>query len=448
MELNQLIGVIVMNEAIKRLEENLKDETVVVAVSGGPDSMTLLYLVNSLKEKLNLKVVCAHVNHKMRIESEEEADMVRHYCEDNGIFFEYMTIDGYDKTNFHQDARTKRYNFFEKSVKKYQAKHLLTAHHGDDLMETILMRIVRGAAFKSYAGFSEKIKKDNYIILRPLITNTKDELENFAIKNHIPYRIDQSNTKDKYTRNRFRKYILPKLKEEDKNVHKKFYKFSKTLELYDSYIEKTTEMVYHQIYINHKLNIKEFKKQEKLLQVRIIKKILWEEYQNNLSLITDKHRDLLYKIIMSPKANREVSLPRHRKAIKTYDTFYITKEHKNNHYKIELVDHLTLPNGKNIEVVNDASDNSNYTTRLLKSELYLPLYIRTRQDGDKIAVKGLEGTKKVKDIFIDEKISKTSRDTYPILVDSQDNIIWLPGLKKSKFHKQKDENYDIILKYH
>ncbi len=449
MVLNQLIGGIMMNEAIDRLESNLQNETVVVAVSGGPDSMALLYLVNSLKEKLNLKIVCAHINHKLRPESEEEADMVRHYCNKNDIIFEYMTIDSYNKTNFHQDARNKRYNFFEKCVKKCQAKHLLTAHHGDDLIETILMRIVRGAAFKSYAGFSEKIEKDGYTILRPLITNTKDELEQFDIENNIPYRIDNSNTKDTYTRNRFRKYILPKLKEEDKNVHKKFYKFSKTLEMYDNYIEKDTNKAYNHIYQNHILNINEFKKLDKVIQVRIIKRLLWEEYKQDLSLITDNHRNLLYQIIMSSKASSEVSLPKHKKAIKDYDRFYI-KEDKiiSSEYKLELIDYLTLPNGKIIEITDDASDNSNYTTRLLSTELNLPLYIRTRLDGDKIAIKGLNGTKKVKDIFIDEKISKIDRDIYPILVDSKDNIIWLPGLKKSKFHKQKDENYDIILKYH
>ena len=188
---------------------------------------------------------------------------------------------------------------------------------------------------------------------------------------------------------------------------------------------------------------------DKVIQVRIIKRLLWEEYKQDLSLITDNHRNLLYQIIMSSKASSEVSLPKHKKAIKDYDRFYI-KEDKiiSSEYKLELIDYLTLPNGKIIEITDDASDNSNYTTRLLSTELNLPLYIRTRLDGDKIAIKGLNGTKKVKDIFIDEKISKIDRDIYPILVDSKDNIIWLPGLKKSKFHKQKDENYDIILKYH
>lgn len=436
-----------MNNAKQTLKDNLKDETVVVACSGGPDSMTLLKIVNDLKEELNLKIVCAHVNHKIRPESDDEAVMVEDYCKENGIFFEYMTIDNYNDINFHHDARMKRYDFFNKCVNKCKAKHLLTAHHGDDLMETILMRIVRGAAFKGYAGFGEKIKNNDYIILRPLIPYTKDQILQYAEEYKIPYSIDNSNNKDDYTRNRFRKYILPKLKEEDKNVHKKFYKFSKIIETYEEYINKDVDKYYNKIVSNNILNPNEFQKLENLIQIKIINKFLAEEYGENLSLITDKHRDLIYKILISQKPNQEISLPNYKKAIKTYDKFYIKEDKQTKTYKIELVDYLTLPNGKTIEIIDNTNDTSNNTIKLLSKEVKMPLYIRTREDGDKIEIKGLNGHKKLKDIFIDEKISKEARDSWPILVDSNENILWIPGIKKSKFDKQKDENYDIILRY-
>lgn len=430
------------------LKENLKNETVVVACSGGPDSMTLLKITNDLKEELNLKIVCAHVNHKIRPESDDEAIMVEEYCNKNGISFEYMTIDNYNKINFHQDARIKRYNFFEKTVNNCKAKHLLTAHHGDDLMETILMRIVRGANFKSYAGFSEKIQTDNYTILRPLIPYTKDQILKYANENKIPYSIDNSNSKDDYTRNRFRKYVLPQLKEENKNVHKKFYKFSKIIEMYDEYIKKDTEKAYKEIVKEKILNTTEFKKQDHLIQIKIINKFLLEEYKNDLSQITDKHRELIHQILISEKPNQEVSLPNHKKGIKTYNNFSIKKEKPTTQYKIELIDYLTLPNNKTIEIIDATEDTSNNTTRLSTKELNLPLYIRTRIDGDKIEIKGLNGHKKIKDIFINEKINKQDRDNWPILVDSKENILWIPGIKKSKFDKQKEENYDIIIRYH
>ena len=150
---------------------------------------------------------------------------------------------------------------------------------------------------------------------------------------------------------------------------------------------------------------------------------------------------------MSDKPNQMVSLPNHKLAIKAYNTFYIEKEKEKAQYKIELIDKTTLPNGKSMQIIDKATDNSNYTLKLNSKEIKLPLYIRSKLDGDKIEIKGLNGRKKVKDIFIDEKIDKDSRDLWPLLVDSDDNILWIAGLKKSKFDKQKEENYDIIVKY-
>ncbi len=106
-----------------------------------------------------------------------------------------------------------------------------------------------------------------------------------------------------------------------------------------------------------------------------------------------------------------------------------------------------LPNNKKIERIEDTIDNSNNICRLDSSEISLPLIVRTRKIGDRIAVKGLGGTKKVKDIFIDKKISLLERDNWPIVVDSTGKVVWIPGIKKSRFDKKKTEKYDIILKY-
>ena len=107
-----------------------------------------------------------------------------------------------------------------------------------------------------------------------------------------------------------------------------------------------------------------------------------------------------------------------------------------------------MPNGYKIDIIDSSDNNSNYICRLNKSDIKLPLYIRNRIDGDKIEIKNLNGSKKIKDIFIDKKIDIEKRNMWPIVVDSNDTIVWLPGLKKSKFDKQKTEKCDIILKYY
>ena len=424
-------------------------DSIVVGVSGGPDSMALLHLMSSIKKVIDIEVVCAHVNHNVRKESSSEKVFVEKFCNNHGIVFESMKIEDYGDDNFHNEARSKRYNYFGKIVKKYGAKYLLTAHHGDDLIETILMRIVRGSTLRGYSGFSKIVKIDDYTVLRPLINVTKNEIFEYNRINNITYVQDASNQKDVYTRNRFRKYIVPEFKKEDPNVHNKFYKFSTTLLEYNDYIDKQVEKKIVTVFPQNVLKIDEYLKEEKVIQMKIIYYILEHIYQDDLMLITDNHAELLYQLITSKRANAYIYLPNNLKAITSYGTLsFVNEEIAKDEYEIEIINYLNLPNGKNIEVVDSSSDNSNNVCRLNSKDVKMPLRVRTRMDGDKISVKGMLGSKKVSDIFIDSKIPMQDRNIWPVVVDSNNTVVWLPGLKKSKFDKSKEEKYDIILKYY
>lgn len=424
-----------------------KNDTVVAAISGGPDSMALLYLLIKVKKELNIKVVCAHVNHNLREESKDELIFVRDYCNDNGVIFESMLIEKYGDDNFHNEARNIRYNYFEELVKKYKAKYLFTAHHGDDLMETILMRIVRGSTLKGYSGFEKVVRKEDYQLVRPLIHLTKEQIRVFMDENNLKYVTDLSNFKDKYTRNRFRKYILPKLKDEDKMVHDKFYKFSKTLLAYNNYIDKQVAIILDKIYVNNVLNIEEFLKQEDLIQTKIIYIMLEKMYQDDLMLLSDKHVLIVHNLIRSSKANAVIHLPNNIEAVKTYNNLEIKPILDiNNLYEIEINEYLKLPNGKNIELLKESLTDGNDICRL--SDVSLPLYVRNKKDGDHMTIKGMKGTKKVADIFINCKVNSQDRLLWPVVCDADDNVVWLPGLKKSVFCKQKEEKCDIILRYY
>ncbi len=439
-----------MNESYSFIKNlNLKyNDSVVVGVSGGPDSMVLLYLLIKLKKSMDIQIICAHVNHNVRKESVDEEKFVCEYCRQNGVIFESMTIENYGDDNFHNEARTIRYNYFEKLVLKYHAKYLFTAHHGDDLMETILMRITRGSTLRGYSGFSRIINRDGYKIVRPLINLTKDEIANFANQNNIKYVIDSSNLKDKYTRNRYRKYVLPQLKKESPNVHLKFYKFSQTLLEYDDYVSKQTEKIINKVCPQNILNIEEFLKLEHIIQMKIIYHMLENIYQDDLMLITNRHTNLIYNLILSDKTDTEIHLPNNIAGVKSYNNFFLQPITNTDAYEIEISTYVNLPNGKNIEVVKASDSDGNDICRLNTKELTLPLYVRTRRDGDKMAVKGMLGSKKINDIFTDCKVNMNNRKMWPVVMDSADNIVWLPGLKKSKFNKTKDEKYDIILKYY
>ncbi len=438
-----------MQESITYLTNTLKDDdVVVVGLSGGPDSMCLLDILIKLNKKL--KIIAAHINHNIRKESEKEAIFVEEYCKNKNIIYEYIKFPKKnEKNNFNeQELRKRRYEFYEKIIKKYNAKYLLTAHHGDDLIETILMRITRGSNLKGYTGFQVCTQKNGYCILKPLIFTTKDDIQNYNEINNIPFVIDKTNEEDIYTRNRYRHHVLPFLKKENQDIHKKYLKFSNELLEYYNYIERIVSKHIAKEYVNNTLNINNIKELDDFILKKIIEEILKQQYVDNLDLVSDKHIDEIMAIIKNNKPNISYNLPGRTILIKEYDKLVFTKsEDYQSSYKLEYKDGMILPNGHSITKINSCDKKSNFHIRLNSKEIKLPLYIRTRLDGDRIDIKNMNGSKKVKDIFIDCKIPTKERNSYPIVTDSENNILWIPGLKKSKFDKEKEENYDIILWY-
>ncbi len=437
-----------MKQVLEKLRGLLKEnDTIVVGTSGGPDSMCLVDLLLKLKDELNLKIVIAHVNHKLRIQSEEEKDFVKGFAEEHGLPFEYMEIKEYSHDNLESEARQKRYDFFKKIVNRYRAKYLMTAHHGDDLVETILMRLVRGSSLKGYSGFKEIVKLNTYKIVRPLISVTKEEILEYMEDNHLKYYVDQSNFSMDYTRNRYRSVVLPFLKEENSNVHLKFLKFSQELNEVNTFFDKYINKILDDIKINGEYNIKKLLKHGDFLARKIIENELSLIYVNDLFLIGDKHTEQIMKLIKSDKSNASVNLPNGYVAIKTYNRFKIehNKEWQTFSYVLEG-DEVKIPSGK-IRVIKKSASKSNYVIKLCSEDIKLPIIVRSRRNGDKMIVKRMKGTKKVKDIFIDEKVPMYKRDIFPIVTDSDNNILWLPGVKKSKFDVESSGFCDIILQY-
>ena len=430
-----------MKRELEFLEENITDNSkVIIACSGGPDSMCLLNLLIRLKNNKNLELIVAHVNHKLRSVSDNEAKMVEDYAKKNKVTFELQELD-YQNAKFSEDdAHRKRYKFFKSLIKKYKANYLGTAHHGDDLIETILVRIARGSNLNGYIGIKRITQNEDYVTLRPLLSTTKDEIIKYNESENIPYVIDESNDSLKYTRNRYRKNVLPFLKNEDEYIHLKYLKFSEELEEYDNfvnnYIKEKEFIVDNQIVINKITNESEFIKR-KAIEL-IVKSIQLNDYFN----ISDKQMNELLKLIYN--SNKSIDLNNNYIGINEYNYLKIIKKQNNEYQEIILDKDLEFL-GFNFYYNCDNGNSSNNCIYLNSSEVTLPLKLRTRCNGDKMQVLNL-GTKKINDIFIDNKINKELRSNYPILVDAKNNIIWLPSLKKSQFCKDKSEKYDIIIK--
>lgn len=436
-----------MEEALKLIEKEVEGKKyVVAAISGGPDSMMLLLLLLQLSQKFNFNIVVAHVHHNLRKESDEEALNLEKFCRDNNLIFE-MTKLTYPNGKFSEaEARKLRYDYFDSIVKKYNTDILFTAHHGDDLIETILMRITRGSSLKGYAGFGLTSIDRGYKIARPLIYLTKDEILSQLNKKNIWYAKDMSNESDTYTRNRYRKYILPILKEENSKVNYKYSEFSNKLMLAHSYIEKQSNKFYSNIVSDNKIDVKRFNNLDLIIKQYILEQYLSNIYMNNVDLLTSTHLNILISFLSKNK-NGHINLPNNMIGVLEYGEFYITALKQYQTYDYTFNDKVILPDGKIISIDNTTELTSNFVIHLNSKEITFPLHVRTIKPGDTMNVKNMLGKKKVSDIFIDSKIPKDKRKTYPIVTDNTGKIIWIPGIKKSDLDRKKDKKYDIILKY-
>lgn len=427
-------------EFLKSLNISSNDY-IIVGCSSGPDSMCLL---NLLYEN-DYKVICAHVNHNIRKESKDEYDYLKNFCNERKIIFEGLELKKDIKENEYY-YRKKRYSFYKKLADKYQTKYIATAHHADDLMETILMRISRGSNLKGYVGFSKVFNEKGYLMIKPLIFYTKDEILDYLTNKKIKYFIDSTNDSDNYTRNRYRHNIIPFLKKEYPFIHKKYLQFSNELEKANRFINGVVENEMKKNFVENFIDLNKFSFLEDYIKECELERIFSQLYGDDIDLLSKK---VVNNVLMQLKTNRNftIYLPKGYEIKREYEKLIIEKRQLSKEYRTVLKDYNIIDNKHIIEKTNDTLDNSNYLIKLNSLDIALPLYIRSRKDGDKMQVKNMQGQQKIKQIFIDKKIPPNERKRYPIVVDANDTILWVPGIKKSKFDNDNGKKYDIILKY-
>ena len=326
-----------MDKSIDFLMKNIMPkQTVVLAISGGPDSMVMFDLFVKLRKELELTLVCAHVNHSLREESKEEYEFVKDYCSKNDVIFEGTTFENYT-SNIEGEAHDRRYKFFEELIEKYNASYLATAHHGDDLVETILMKITRGSSLEGYTGFNKLSTREHYTLVRPLIFYTKEEIMKYANDNNIEYRLDKTNESDNYTRNRYRNHVLPALKNENKDIHLKYLKFSEELSKASTFINEYVSKVYENAVDNNIINLDKLLEEQDYIVEKVIYEYLKNNYLDNYKLIESKHIESILSIIHSNKPNLSVFLPNNVIIRKDYKTLYLDYLKEGFEYKYELM---------------------------------------------------------------------------------------------------------------
>lgn len=245
---------------LKTIKENnliQKEDIIVVGVSGGPDSITLLYCLNKYKEKFSCKLVVAHINHLIREDSTEDEKFVESVCKKLNIKcyikrVNVLEIAKKEKRGTEEVGRKIRYAFFDYVSKKENANKIAIAHNMNDNAETMLMNLVRGCGLVGLEGI-QAIEYNKYI--RPLINCKREEIEKYCEKNNLEPRIDYTNKENIYKRNEIRNELIPYLKKLNPNIIQNLSNLSKIINDENKYINKQVENIYNKISSENKNKI-------------------------------------------------------------------------------------------------------------------------------------------------------------------------------------------------
>ncbi|HKM29856.1 MAG TPA: tRNA lysidine(34) synthetase TilS [Bacilli bacterium] len=429
---------------LKENNINLDHEKIVLAVSTGIDSMVMLHAFMELKQQIKFDLIVAHVNHHQRKQSEQEEKFIVDYCQKNNLICYVKELDFSDNMeNFQAEARKRRYVFFQEVLEKEGAKYLVLAHHGNDVMETIMMRIMRGSSLSGYGGMKTVSSLGKYIIIRPFLQVLKTDIEKYQQENNILYFEDESNSMDAYTRNRLRKEVIPALLKEESNLHVKFLEFSQTLNDASEEINKIRDD-----FIKQKVKaedegvsfaISEFNALSGYMQTEVLYELL-KDYNLGKANINE-----LLKLINSQKANIDVLYKKDLTFVKEYTKVYFYFKKLINEKVNIVVDQIKeyrLNDTITIIVTKKTADLLTNDNSLWYNSNNLPLIIRSRKPADKIKLS--QGYKKVKDLLIDEKIGILRRKKILVIEDSTQEILMVWGIKKSEKLKEIKEN-DIVI---
>lgn len=291
-------------------------DTIVIGVSGGPDSMALLNILNNLKEKLNIKLYVAHINHMIREEADEETEFVKDFCAkiDVEFFAKKVKVEEEAKKQrigTEEAGRNIRYDFFEEVAKRVGANKIATAHNSNDNAETVLMNLIRGTSISGLKGI-EKVRDGKFI--RPIIECSREEIEEYCKENNLNPRYDKTNNENIYTRNKIRNLLIPFLKKEfNPNIIEGINRLSQIATEEEQFINKTVEKEYKKLSLvvnnNEKriiLDLKEFNKLDYAIKSKLILYTISKAY-GTANGIEKIHIDDIIKLCYNNIGNKYLS---------------------------------------------------------------------------------------------------------------------------------------------
>ena len=417
----------------------LQEKKLLLAVSGGLDSMVLVHLF----QQLNYEIVVLHCNFQLRgLESFEDQQFIQEYSNTNAIPFVFTQFDTEAfaadfKVSIQVAARELRYSWFYEQLAIQKGDFILTAHHADDNLETFLINLSRGTGLEGLTG----IPAQNEKVIRPLLSFSRQQMEEYASVNKLKWREDSSNASDKYLRNKIRHHLVPLLKELNPNFMSSFEKTQSFLSEAQELVDDAAIMVYQQVAREEGEDI--YFDLVRLLQLPNYSSYLYQWLKEFGFTAWDD----IYELVTS-QSGKQVLAPYFR-LIKDRDCLILSplpSQENQQEFKIEsLESKVKFPLNLDFSNVSEIGVASDSTIFVDQEKLVFPLILRHWNEGDVFQPFGMEGkSKKVSKLFKDEKLSLIDKEKVWLLC-SNNQVVWVVGIRQDERFKI-DPNSNNLLK--
>ncbi|CEI74229.1 MULTISPECIES: tRNA lysidine(34) synthetase TilS [Romboutsia] len=435
-------------------------DKIVLGLSGGPDSVCLLHILYRLKEKLDIEVYAAHLNHQIRgIEAQKDALYITQLCENLGVtsFVKSIDVPKYCKENglsVEEGARKLRYEMFEEIKQKTKSNKIAIGHNLNDQAETILMRIMRGTGLQGLRGI-EYIRDNN--IIRPILDIDRKDIEAYCEEYELNPRIDHTNLETIYTRNKIRLELIPYMKDNfNPNVIESIVRMSNSLKTDSDYIQEESEIKFKEVSNLQEdaceIDIQKYSKLHDAIKVRVLRKGI-KHILGDTNFVDQKHIEDIMQLEDNKKIDKMITLPRGIFAYRRKNTILlINKEIVNE--TIEFCYNLPSNGFIKVKELNLVLETQTMNIDRYKSmkldkkskgfdfdKVKGGIVVRSRKEGDKIKLSA--GSKKIKDLFIDLKIPREERCNVPIIVDEQ-GILCVGDYKNSENYKIDNSTKEVL----
>lgn len=441
-KLSSLFEKILKDQDVKNLF-NPRDK-LIIALSGGPDSVFLLHFLLYLQKRLDFELSIAHLNHSLRgEESDKDAHFVRKLALENDLSFVIEKIDvkeyaEKEKLSIESAARALRYKFLLDAALKFHCNKIALAHTLDDLVETFLMRLARGTGIQGLIGIPMSRMEKDIALIRPLLKVPKEEILSFLEKNRISYMVDSTNYLTKYLRNFIRHNIVPQFLTINPKFRENLLNLTSLFQELEEYLSPQIDHTYKNISIKVdnnliKINLDKFLSLPTFLQTSVLKKAISSFLVYDRGIYHNHLIDIL-KFIKN-HGEKDYTLPFNIKVKKSYIWLFLYKgtpklfqSFPNFCFKLNMDKEINIETlGVSIYMsINKDLDTNDFDIiyKLPYNVFYKALYIRNRRKGDRI------GHKKIKEIFIANKIPRYLRDKIPLIVSGKNDVKLIIGVSR------------------